>query len=125
MQQKLRTSGRHSISARGLLLSAAVDQLLKENQASLLRERRASSRTTFTRPVTIVAGRKPPTIGFSRDISSQGLGVIDQIEWTKGTIAEIEIHSLFGRNVTVRAEVRWCDSFGTGWYVTGWHFLDG
>ena len=87
-------------------MSTAVDQLLSEHQAALLRERRATSRTTFARPVTITTGRKTPSGGFSRDISSQGIGIIDQEEWTKGSIAEIEIHSLFGRNVTVRAEVR-------------------
>ena len=109
---------------REVEVSTAVDQLLKENQASILRERRATSRTAFTRPVTITTGRKEPTLGFSRDICNQGLGVIDQVKWATGSIAEIEIHSLFGRNVVVRAEARWSDTFGNGWFVTGWHFLD-
>ncbi|MCA9217943.1 MAG: PilZ domain-containing protein [Planctomycetales bacterium] len=105
-------------------MSTAVDQLLKENQASLLHERRAVPRTAFTRPVTISSGRREMVRGFSRDISNQGIGIIDQYEWAPGSIAEIEIHSLFGCNVRVRAEARWCESFGDGWYTTGWHFLD-
>lgn len=109
---------------RFLMVSSVVDQLLKENQTCLLRERRATNRTTFTRPVVLTTGRGQRYDGFSRDISNQGIGIIDQEKWPAGTIVEIEIHSLFGRNMKARAEARWSDAYGDGWYVTGWHFLD-
>jgi hypothetical protein len=107
-----------------LLVNSVVDQLLRENQACLIRERRSLTRTTFTRPVVIRTGRDKRQTGFSRDISNQGIGIIDQTQWPVGSITEIEIHSLFGKNLTVRAEARWSDSYGDGWFVTGWHFLD-
>ena len=105
-------------------MSLVVEQLLKESEVALLSERRASPRKPFARPVLITHGRNGTFPGFSRDISDFGIGVIDQSEWESGTIADIEIHSLFGRNVTVRAEARWCDQYGKGFYVTGWYFLD-
>lgn len=106
-------------------MSGVVQQLLKESEVALLSERRTSPRKPFTRPVLIKHGRDKVTPGFSRDISDFGLGVIDQFEWESGTIVDIEIHSLFGRNVSVRAEARWSDNYGEGFFVTGWYFLDG
>ena len=104
---------------------ACVDQLLKENQAALLRERRSNNRKPFVRPVKIIAGRDHSEShdGFSRDISAQGIGVISRVQWQPQAIAIIEIHQLQGSDVAVRAEARWSEPFGDGWYSTGWRFL--
>ena len=104
---------------------SAVDQLLKENQSALLRERRSVNRSPFCRPVIITVGRSVPEnqVAFARDISPHGIGIIENMSRSVGTIAEIEIHSIFSRSIRVRSEMRWCEPFGKGWFVTGWTFL--
>lgn len=104
---------------------AGIQRLIKEVQASQLRERRAVDRKPFVRPVQITTEKSPdePEQGFSRDISLHGIGVIGKTEWRDSSIATLVIHSLDGRNVTVKAEVRWCKPYGNGWYLTGWSFL--
>ena len=104
---------------------ACVDQLLRENQSALLRERRGSDRKPFVRPVKVITGRDQNEShdGFSRDISAQGIGVISRVQWQPHTIATIKIHRLRGREVAVRAEARWSEPFGDGWYSSGWSFL--
>ena len=103
----------------------SVEQLLKERDSCLLRERRAVDRHPFARPVKIATGRQDEAmLGFARDISTQGIGIIEQIERAAGTIAELDIHSVLGPNITVRAEVRWSEAFGDGWFVNGWAFIE-
>ena len=62
--------------------------------------------------------------GFSRDISAQGIGVIRRVQWQPKTIATIKIHRLRGSEVAVRAEARWSEPYGDGWYLAGWLFLN-
>ena len=100
-----------------------VEQLLRENQAAKMRERRATNRKPFARPVKIVTAQNEIYDGFSRDLSPQGIGVITQEELPQSTIATITIHRLEGSAVDVPAEVRWSAPFGDGWYVSGWRFL--
>ena len=107
-------------------VETVIDQLLKENQSVMLRERRSASRQLFIRPVQIFRSLREPEnveLGFSRDISEKGIGIITNTNWEKGTIVELEIHSLFNRNVRVAAEARWTEPFGRGWFFTGWYFL--
>ena len=105
---------------------ACVDQLLRENQTALLCERRANVRKPFVRPVKVVTGydQNESHDGFSRDISAQGIGVISRVQWQPKTIATIKIHRLRGSEVAVRAEARWSEPYGDGWYLAGWLFLN-
>ena len=102
-----------------------VEQLLRENQTALLRERRAADRKPFVRPVKITTERERAEVhdAFSRDISAQGIGLISRVEWQPKAIAIIKIHRLTGREVSIRAEARWSKPYGDGWFVTGWSFL--
>ena len=104
---------------------ASINKLLKENEAELLRERRSSDRKPFVRPVTIVEHRKNTEAehGFSRDLSSIGIGLIGRRQWSPGTTALLTIHRPNRRPVEVTAEVRWCESFGNGWFQAGWRFI--
>lgn len=104
---------------------ASIQQLMKEHEAELLRERRSADRKPFVRPVIIATGRDHDTLhdGFSRDMSKIGIGMVTRAEWTMGTHAILTIHSLAKRVVRVSAEVRWCQAYGDGWYLSGWKFL--
>ena len=102
---------------------AVIDQLIKENQALLLRERRLADRTALVRPVQIQAIRgKECYQGFTRDISTLGLGVISPVPWEPPAIVSLQVHSLRGRPLTVTAESRWCEEYGDGWYLVGFVF---
>lgn len=104
---------------------ASIQQLMKEHEAELLRERRSADRKPFVRPVVIATGRNHETLheGFSRDISQIGIGMVTRTQWTMGTHAMLTIHSLTKRVARVSAEVRWCQEYGEGWYLSGWRFL--
>ncbi len=106
-------------------MQGVIDQLLKENQTCVLRERRSVQRQPFARPVFIRHGRDHLEVqqAFSKDLSRAGIGIVSDTNWTVGRIAELEIHRLQNRPVRFKAEVRWCEPYGPGWYLTGWHFL--
>ena len=102
-----------------------VDELLRENQTALLRERRGINRKPFVRPVKVVTGpdQNQSHDGFSRDISARGIAVISRVQPQPKAIATLKIHRLQGTEVAVRAEARWSEPYGDGWYSTGWSFL--
>jgi hypothetical protein len=103
----------------------AIESLLREQQTTIMRERRAVDRQPFVRPVQIIPIRPGANLtGFTRDVSRHGVSVIVSEPINPGTIATLKIHSLFGTPINLRAEVRWCDPFGEGWYSSGWYFLD-
>jgi hypothetical protein len=101
-----------------------ADRLLRE-QIPAARERRAVERKPFVRPVTVFVGPNDArgTTAFSKDLSPLGIAIVGDVSWQVGQIATIEIHSLLGQPVRVRCEVRWCERYGKGWYVSGWQFL--
>jgi hypothetical protein len=103
-------------------LAAAVDAIVQE-EVSALQERRSAHRAPLVRPVTIQIGRGEPLFGFSKNISDNGIGVIMNTPPPSGSSALLSIQSLKGKPVVLRSELRWCEPFGTGWYVTGWKFL--
>lgn len=61
--------------------------------------------------------------GFSKDMSNQGIGVVCDVMIKAGSLATLEIHSTKGDPVILKSEVRWCDPYGTGWFLIGWKFL--
>ena len=104
-------------------MSHGIEQLFKENQALLLRERRSAERVPFARPVVIQPCRGQEKFhGFTRDISTLGVGVISPVPWELSAIASLDIHSLNGRDVKLKVESRWCDPYGDGWYLIGFVF---
>jgi hypothetical protein len=110
---------------RKSMTNGAVDTLLREQQTTTLRERRAVDRQPFVRPVEIIHVRAGATqSGVSRDVSRHGISVLTPDPLTPGAIAMLHVHSIFGRPLEVRAQVRWCDSFGDGWFASGWYFLE-
>jgi hypothetical protein len=103
----------------------AIEQLLRENRAVALRERRSAERKPFACPVKVVIGRDQEIAheAFSRDISSRGIGMISHHEFRPNVIATIQIHTLTGEDVAVRAKLRWCLPYGEDWFASGWIFL--
>ena len=99
-----------------------IARLLSEIQRSRLSERRTEPRHPFVRPVLIHFPHSPSLLAFSKDISTQGIGVICSVSIAVGSLATLEIHSIRGEPVMLKSEVRWCDQYGTGWFIVGWKF---
>ena len=104
---------------------ASIQLLLKENESELLKERRSTDRKPFVRPVVIATGRNHEKLvdAFSRDISLIGIGLVSPSNLPPGTLAVLTIHSLGRQVVRVTAEVRWCQAYGDGWFLSGWSFM--
>lgn len=100
-----------------------IQRLLMEIQRAKFTERRSEPRQPIVRPVRIDLKREDPVAAFSKDMSAQGIGVVSQIKWEPGTIADLRIHSISGYPVCIRCEARWTDNYGRDWYLTGWKFL--
>ena len=64
----------------------------------------------------------PSVQAFSKDLSNLGIGVISETPFPEKSFAILAIHSIGGHPVYVKSEVRWSDTFGKGWYLTGWKF---
>lgn len=56
-------------------------------------------------------------------MSALGIGIVCHAMMKVGSLATLEIHSTNGEPVILRAEVRWCDPYGIGWYLIGWKFI--
>jgi hypothetical protein len=100
-----------------------IERLLLEIQRAKYTERRTEPRQPFARPVQIHFPNGPIVRAFSKDLSAMGIGIISDASFPSGAIATLEIHSTISESVILRAEVRWCDGYGKGWYLLGWKFL--
>jgi hypothetical protein len=107
-------------------LHQVVDQLVAEERECGPGERRSAHRQPFMRPVSVHPRREPGTVwqAFSKNVSSQGLGLVTPHAVEIGTIAKLGIHRTVGPAVHLLAECRWCDTFGDGWFVHGWNFIN-
>ena len=100
-----------------------IQQLIKENESLLLRERRSVDRIAFVRPVIIQPSRSSDTINaFSRDISPRGIGLVSPAPFEPPSMVTLKIHSFKGQNKVIQAESRFCEEFGEGWYLVGFIF---
>lgn len=104
-------------------MALLVESMVKEEVAAS-RERRSAHRVPFVRPVIVqLDGEAQPFYSFSKNISSSGIGLIIRLAPPSGTVAKLSIQRLKGVPTNVRAEIRWAEPFGEGWYLTGWKFL--
>ena len=106
-------------------LNEMVEELLREDRQLTILERRSYHRQPFVRPVTIfpTRGMQVPVVGFSKNISPSGIGLLCMKGTPERLVARIEIHRTAGKPLAVLSECRWCDDFGDGWYISGWNFL--
>lgn len=104
-------------------MQAQLDQMLMEIHRAKYRERRTELRESFVRPVSVYIGSDEPLTTFSKNVSRQGIAIVSRRQLEPGTIATLRIHSLERQNLCFRCEVRWCDPYGDGWFVSGWKFV--
>lgn len=105
-------------------IKRVVDDLLREDLYFDRNENRSAIRENLVRPVVIeVRDSDVKTSGFSRNISSSGIGVITDASISEGTVAVLKIDRLHGVPITILAECRWCRPYGDDWQISGWQFI--
>ena len=102
-----------------------VLSLLKEYEAERLSDRRMAPRKPLVRPVRIVARHRRNEVheAFSKNVSSNGIGIIGKFDWPPKSVARISVHMTKGNPINIDAELRWSEPYGKGWFTTGWVFL--
>ncbi|QDT59043.1 PilZ domain protein [Stieleria bergensis] len=106
-------------------ISIAVRNLLEEDAFYDRTENRSSHREHLVRPVHIlVRGNEGSIVGFSRNVSDSGIGLITAEPVETGTMAILEVETLKSEPVKFLAECRWCRNYGRGWKISGWHFVN-
>ena len=102
-----------------------VSDLLKEDADYDRHENRSAHREHLVRAVT-VAIRRPEelvVLGFTRNISMTGLGLITNEAIARSAVAVLEIEPLNDRSVKILSECRWCKPYGRNWFISGWQFM--
>ena len=106
-------------------LKAIVARLVGEDRQYCVKERRSVARQAFFRPATLLLGRTQgePQNAFVRDISENGIGLVHDFKILPGRIGNIAIHRLWDDPIIFRSEIRWCESWGSGWFMSGWQIV--
>ena len=117
------------LKSAGPSISPELDQmvadLLKEDSDYDRHENRSAHRLNLVRSV-ILNVRRPAEkelVGFSRNISETGIGLITSEPIQDRANALLTIERLHGPSYQVLAECRWCKPYGENWYITGWQFM--
>ncbi len=102
-----------------------VQALLNEDQLFSMREKRATSRQSFVRQVSIVYCSQPTQrrTGFTRDLSDSGIGLIHKFPVQTGDKAFVTIHRLWDAPIVLKCEACWSSPEQQGWHTSGWSIL--
>jgi hypothetical protein len=84
---------------------------------------RLAARLSYFRPALITfEGGKSVTSGFTRDISSQAIGLLHDVPVNLGPI-RVRVSALNGEELDLRVDIEWCKQDGEGWYLSGGRFV--
>jgi hypothetical protein len=106
-----------------ILSNADVNDLLDGSRNPVGVERRAAERYPFFAPVCITScdASQQRRSAFSRDMSTDGIGLLHNMPIDRGTICDLSI-TQNGINFRRRSQAMWCSAVGEGWYLSGWRF---
>lgn len=104
-------------------LKVVIDRLISEDREYNQKERRSVQRLPFFRPATLWLGRQQeePQSCFVRDISERGIGMVHQFNPAPDRMGTIGIHRLWDEPMVFRANCRWSECWGSGWFISGWN----
>lgn len=96
-----------------------VNKLVKEASRDLTSNRR-QRRIPFFRPTTISirSQQHQCATGFSRDISSTGIGLLHRFR-LDDSCTSVSIPTAMGGRTDISVEIAWCEPCGQGWYLSG------
>jgi hypothetical protein len=101
---------------------ATVERMRLEAEGSGAAERRSAERTPFFGPAQIELDNGDVHSGFTRDLSTPGIGLLHPMAIEPG---EITVHiPLQSGTLSQRTLILWCQDVGDGWYASGGRFVD-
>lgn len=115
---------RQTILNANPVIVSAIEKLLDEERRFEQTERRATVREPVARPIIVrPQGTEEQFSAFSKNISTQGIGLISKDKFRPEMTAKIEIYTTGGDSPVFISELRWCQPFGKDWFASGWHFI--
>jgi hypothetical protein len=100
----------------------SIRELIRQAQKNDRRDRAASERYSFFRPVSIKTASGRRYSAFSREISEVGIGLLHDMALASGQTV-CEIISPDGTPTTLTLNIIWCEPCGEGWYISGGEFV--
>lgn len=100
-----------------------INDIVKDDARYVLTEMRSMHRENLVVPVTMIFADGTRQNSFSRNISAVGVCLIGKEPVTDNQVVDLEIYRLHRKPDRVSADVRWCKSFGTEYFMSGWKFL--
>lgn len=99
---------------------AVVERLVELASEQRGWERRQEPRHPFFRRATIVRESSPGTrlSAFTREVSLGGIGLLHDYPLPQETVRVI----VSGESKPLTVEIRWCQSCGDGWFISGGRF---
>ena len=104
-------------------LEQTIRKLLADEMNEPVSERRAIKRRPFMRPVFVQFGRDEKMLAFSKNVSPLGVGLVHAKPCAERRVATLTFQLLNGSEVAVRGVSRWCQQFGSHWYLSGWQLI--
>jgi len=98
-----------------------LNQLITEAKQAATKERRSEERIPYFHAVSIAVNGRCYT-AFSREISSSAIGLLHNMELPLGE-AKVSISTRSGIQANLLIRMRWCESCGEGWYISGGEFV--
>jgi hypothetical protein len=105
-------------SQPSLLGGMAIHELVVEAHHEHVRDRRSETRYPFFRPVSLEIQPGSRFSAFTREISSQGIGLLHNFDIRPSEI-ELYIPHRKGQLIRVRTRIIWCQERGDGWFTSG------
>ena len=104
---------------------SVVDNLMKPVSNYDRVDCRSAIREPLVVPVTVVFAKDDSEMpGFTRNISTTGVGLLLPEVFKEGSLAAIDLERADGKgSYRVLAESRWIKSFGASWFLSGWKFI--
>ncbi|QDU95030.1 PilZ domain-containing protein [Lignipirellula cremea] len=90
-------------------------------QAQVESDRREEPRLAFLHDVEISWDGIEPFMGFTRDISMMGIGLLHQQKPPE--LISLRIFLGEGQELRLGMRVRWCEELRNGWFATGGDLL--
>lgn len=85
-------------------------------------DRRRATRFPFVYPVMVYPKSGRRQVCFSKDLSEDGIGLLQTRPLPVGTIADLEL-SCTGKPVITEAKLLWRREYALGWNLVGWQFM--
>jgi hypothetical protein len=115
---------RSSTQAANPELDELVKDILREDSQWDRTENRSVHRDSLVRPVMVqFKDGSPSMYGFTKNISTSGVGVICEKPVAENTFAYLTIDRIRVPIATVFAECVWCKKYVGRWYMSGWRFI--